>query len=137
MLEATKKSSLALSMKTLYEAIKDNNIARLTIHNFSFELQLPPFLDELLHYDDDEDAEHSEYGDNDSDPDDGPGWGPEMSFKWHLPALAPWKSLLRLDDSETGYESYLNVRNPQLNTDDRELAEKLLSFLQYVTIHLR
>lgn len=137
MLEATKRSSLALAMKTLYEAIKNNAIARLTIHDFAFELQLPPHLDELLHYDDDAESDHSDYGDADeSETGDNPGWGSEMSFKWHLPALAPWKALLRLDDGDQGYEAYLNVRNPQLNAEDRDLAEKLLSFLSYASIKI-
>ena len=137
MLEVTQKSTLALAMKNLYEAIKDNTIARITVHNLSFELQLPPHLDELLHYDDDAEMSHSDYGDaDDSESGDIPSWGPEMGFKWHLPALAPWKALLRLDDGEQSFETYLNVQNDRLTSEDRELAEKLVNFLQSTSIHL-
>ncbi|CAL1716895.1 unnamed protein product [Somion occarium] len=137
MAEAPKKSTIATSMKALYESIKDNTIARLTIHDFSFELQLPPYLDELLHYQEYANDDHAEREDVDGfESFDVQEWGPEMSFAWHLPALAPWKSLLRLDDGEQGYELHMKLRGPQLNAEDRELAEQLLKFLDLASIHL-
>ncbi|KAH8100833.1 nitrogen permease regulator of amino acid transport activity 3-domain-containing protein [Cristinia sonorae] len=135
MSQALKASSIASAMKTLYEAIKDNTIARLSINEFPLELQLPPYLDELLHNDDNtaldaQEEDEFEVGGVQS-------WGPEMSFAWRLPSLAPWKALLRLDnEGEQGYELYLKLRGPQLASQDRELAEQLLKFLDLASITL-
>ncbi|GJE96270.1 nitrogen permease regulator of amino acid transport activity 3-domain-containing protein [Phanerochaete sordida] len=133
--DALKASSIAAAMKTLYESIKDGCIAQLTIHEFPLELQLPPHLDALLH---NEDPLENDYADREGDDEDEYGaaaWGPEMSFAWRLPALAPWKSLLRLDD-EAEPELYLKLRGPQLSTEDREVAEQLLKFLDMASVTL-
>ena len=122
-------------MKTLYESIKDNAIARITLNDVALELQLPPYLDVLLHNDDtsgldpqqEDDFEHGGVQ----------AWGPEMSFAWRLPSLCPWKALLRMDDAgEQGYELYLKLRGPQLAPGDRELAEQLVRFLDLASITL-
>ena len=96
MYEALKVSSIAPAMKTLYESIKENTIARITLHDLPLEIQLPPYLDSLLHADEDVDHEE-EFDDEDGEPN---AWGPGMSFAWRLPALTPWKALLRLDDED-------------------------------------
>lgn len=131
-----KVSSIASAMKTLYESIKDGAIAQLTIREFPLELQLPPYLDSLLH---NEDPLDTDFADREGDDDDEFGgtasWGPEMSFAWRLPSLAPWKSLLRLDD-EAESELYMKLRGPQLNPEDRELAEQLLKFLDLASVTL-
>ena len=135
--EALKISSIASTMKTLYESIKDRSIAQLTIREFPLELQLPPHLDSLLHNDDplDVDAVDRE-GDYEDEYFGGTSaWGPDLSFAWRLPALAPWKSLLRLDD-EAEPELYMKLRGPQLNPEDRELAEELIKFLDMATVTL-
>ncbi|KAI0768004.1 nitrogen permease regulator of amino acid transport activity 3-domain-containing protein [Trametes elegans] len=133
MYEALKVSTLATAMKTLYEAIKTNNIARVTINELPLELQLPPYLDSLLHADEDIDLEE-EHEDEDGEPN---AWGPEMSFAWRLPALTPWKALLRLDDEgEQGYQLYMQLRAAQLNPEERGLAEQLIRFLDLVSVTL-
>ncbi|KAH9961174.1 hypothetical protein BGW80DRAFT_1360514, partial [Lactifluus volemus] len=57
--EARSVSSVAPAMKTLYESIKSHSLAHLTIHNLPMELQLPPYLDTLLHNTDDEELQNT------------------------------------------------------------------------------
>lgn len=133
-----KVSSIASAMKTVYEAIKEGEIARFTIGELPLELQLPPYLDSLLHGDDplEVDATERENGD-DEDYDMAVASGPDMRSVWRLPSLAPWKALLRLDEEgERGYELQMKLRGPQLNPDDRELAEQLLRFLDLAAVTL-
>ena len=132
---AQKVSTIASSMKTLYESLKAGAIAQLTIREFPLELQLPPHLDALLHTEDAPDADGGGDREADGGDEDEYAWGPEMGFGWRLPALAPWKSLLRLDDDQP--ELYLKLRGPQLGPEDREVAEQLLKFLDMTTVTLR
>ncbi|KAM5537190.1 hypothetical protein V8D89_009123 [Ganoderma adspersum] len=134
MYEALKVSTIAPAMKTLYEAIKENTIARITLHELPLELQLPPFLDSLLQADEDGYCEE-DIVDEDSEPN---AWGPELSFAWRLPALTPWKALLRLDDEDDGqgYQLYMQLRAAQLHPEERELAEQLLKFLELASVNL-
>ena len=134
MYEALKVSTIAPAMKTLYEAIKENAIARITLHELPLELQLPPFLDSLLQTDEDGYCEE-DIVDEDSEPN---AWGPELSFAWRLPALTPWKALLRLDDEDDGqgYQLYMQLRAAQLHPEERELAEQLLKFLELASVNL-
>ncbi|GBE88319.1 predicted protein [Sparassis crispa] len=134
MAEALQCSSLAPAMKTLYEAIKEGSIARVTIHDIPLELQLPPYLDSLLHADDDTSLDDVEQEDEYSIPN---AWSPDMSFAQRLPALTPWKSLLLVDDDdEQAYELYMRLRAPQLTMEDREVAEQLIRFLDLASITL-
>ena len=121
-------------MKTLYESIKAKSIAQITIHDLPLELQLPPYLDSMLHAQDEPEFDvvnpHSEDGLPNP-------WG-SMSVGWRLPALKPWKSLLRLDDEdERGKnELYQRLRAPQLTAEDNELAEQLVKFLEIADVTL-
>ncbi|KAI8980057.1 nitrogen permease regulator of amino acid transport activity 3-domain-containing protein [Trametes punicea] len=133
MYEALKVSTVAPAMKTLYESIKANSIARVTINELTLELQLPPYLDNLLHVEGEIEPE-DEHEDEGGEPN---AWGSEMSFAWRLPALTPWKALLRLDDDgEQGYQLYMQLRAAQLNPDERDLAEQLLRFLELASVTL-
>ena len=134
MYEALKVSTIAPAMKTLYESIKENTIARITLHDLPLELQLPPFLDSLLQADEGGDCEE-DIVDEDSEPN---AWGPELSFAWRLPALTPWKALLRLDDEDDGqaYQLYMQLRAAHLRPEERELAEQLLKFLDLASVML-
>ena len=89
-------SSLAAAMKTLYESIKAKSIAQITIHDLPLELQLPPYLDSMLHAQDEPELDAINPHSEDGQPNP---WG-SMSVGWRLPALKPWKSLLRLDDED-------------------------------------
>lgn len=138
LMEAMKESSIALSIKTVFEAIKDDDIARFTIGEFPLELQLPPYLDSLLHNDEPFDIDLGDRLVDDEDDFGGAAaWGPDMSFAWRLPALTPWKALLQLDDEgDRGYELYMKLRGPQLNAEDRDLAEQLMRFLDLASVTL-
>lgn len=127
-------SSIASAMKTLYEAIKASKIAQLTINNFPLELQLPPYLDTLLHSEDEAEVDYF----NSPEEEDSPGWGLEMSFGWRLPALAPWKSLLMLDESKGGEDSdsYSDLKGPFRCPEDRYIAEGLIKFLETIAVTL-
>ncbi|KAI0326950.1 hypothetical protein GY45DRAFT_51272 [Cubamyces sp. BRFM 1775] len=132
MYEALKVSAIAPAMKTLYESIKANAIARITINDLPLELQLPPYLDALLHVD-----EEIELEDDHEDEDDEPSaWGPDISSAWRLPALTPWKALLMLDDDEQGSQMYMQLRAAQLNPEDRMLAEQLIRFVDSASVTL-
>lgn len=136
--QALHVSTLAPAIKTVYESITKGVIARITLREFPLELQLPPYLNSLLHDDDSSDVE---YGDRDCDDEFEYGgaaaWGPGLGIAWRLPALTPWKSLLRLDeDGEYAYDLYMKLRGPQMNAEDRELAEQLIKFLDLASITL-
>lgn len=125
---------MATTIKDLYEAIKTSRIARLRINNFPLELQLPPHLDTLLHNEDETEINYF----NPSEEDDFPGWGAEMSFGWHLPPLAPWKTLLLLDEPMRGEDgdALLDLKGPFPSAEDRCIAEGLVKFLETVTVTL-
>ena len=135
-------SSLAQAMKNLYEAIKAGVIANITIHDLPLELQLPPYLDSLLHstsYDDYDDDFALEYQQHEESFFGTEGWGKELGFAWRLPTLAPWKSLLLLDDGEQGDGSGLYadlVAGQNVIPEDRQLAEQLIRFLEIPAITL-
>jgi nitrogen permease regulator 3-like protein len=117
-------------MKYLYEALKNSKMAYISINNLPLELQLPPFLDSLLHsQEDSEDESHP------SKDDEAQEWGEELSLGWKLPTMAPWKSLLLLDvDNEMDPHQILD--GPHDNTEDRALAEGLVRFLETADITL-
>ncbi|KAH8112024.1 nitrogen permease regulator of amino acid transport activity 3-domain-containing protein [Phellopilus nigrolimitatus] len=126
--QALDGSSLARAMKTLYEAVKTNAIARLVINEVGVEVQLPPQLDNLLHAEE-ENPDFVEH------PDPGAvSWGPELSFGWGLPSLAPWKSLLLYDVDEEHNDLKMNLSRPGLSPEDQMLAEGLVQFLETVSI---
>jgi nitrogen permease regulator 3-like protein len=115
-------------MKTLYEAIKSCSVAYLTINSLPLEVQLPPYLDQLLHFKDNEDqdwvSDDDEYGYVAM-------WGKDMSVGWRLPSLVPWKSLLLLDSAIGG-----SLRRSQIAPEDQHLAEGLFRFLETVNVTL-
>jgi hypothetical protein len=132
-----KISSIALAIKTVFEAVKEGEIARCAVGECPIELQLPPYLSSLLHSDDPFEVDYAERENAEGEDLDGAAsWGPDMSFAWRLPSLTPWKALLRLDDEGEQSELYMKLRGPQLNQEDRELAEQLLRFLEMSTVTL-
>ncbi|KAJ3755048.1 nitrogen permease regulator of amino acid transport activity 3-domain-containing protein [Lentinula raphanica] len=133
--QALNVSSVACSMKSLYDAIKSSSMAYLSIHDLPLELQLPPHLDDLLHDEEDYDLD-PEVNVNSATAEE--PWGPDMSFGWHLPPLTPWKSLLLLDeiDSERGREAFANLRSPHVSLEDRPIVEGLMKLLDFVHITL-
>lgn len=119
-------------MRALFEAIKASQIAHFTINGFPLELQLPPYLDALLHSDDDTEMEYL----NPPHEDDTPSWGSEMSFGWGLPTLAPWRSLLLLDEKKDGTDLHADLNDPSLSPECRGMAEGLVKFLETVAVTL-
>ncbi|KAG7089698.1 hypothetical protein E1B28_011353 [Marasmius oreades] len=130
--KAMETSSLAPAMKVLYEAIKSSSIGHISLNNVLVEIQLPPYLDTLLH--NDEDLDHWATF-NGSDGEDFEAWGPEMKFGWRLPALVPWKSLLLLDTSD-GFDPLSDLQSPYVSPDDRDFADGLIKFLETVNVTL-
>jgi hypothetical protein len=117
-------------MKDLYDAIKCSKIANLIINDTPVELQLPPHLDALLHNEDEAEVDYINFPEEE----DSPGWGPEISFGRRLSTLAPWKTLLMLDDPKS--DSFANLKGPYLNPGDRGIAEGLMRFLETVSVTL-
>ncbi|KAG2018149.1 hypothetical protein CC2G_007599 [Coprinopsis cinerea AmutBmut pab1-1] len=130
--QALQASSIASAMKCVYEAIKTRSIAYVTLNNIPIELQLPPYLDTLLHNDSELDPDSIERPDDEEQQ----NWGPELSFGWRLPALAPWKSLLLLDGSDELEDPIASLRGPHVSVEDRALAEGLIRFLETASITL-
>ncbi|CCL98792.1 uncharacterized protein FIBRA_00797 [Fibroporia radiculosa] len=133
MSEALNVSSLAPAMKTLYDSIKASSIARITIHDLPLELHLPPSLESMLRAEEDDNADMA---DREDENDLTSVWDDTWGSRGFM-AVAPWKSLLLLDDEdEQGYELYMRLRGPQLMPEDRELAEQLMKFLDLASISL-
>jgi hypothetical protein len=118
-------------MKHLYEAIKNSKMAYISINNLPLELQLPPFLDSLLHSQEDSEDDLSDPSEND----EALNWGEELSLGWKLPTMAPWKSLLLLDvDNEM--DPHQILEGPHDNAKDKALAEGLVRFLETASVTL-
>ena len=118
-------------MKSVYEAIKNSKMAYISINNLPLELQLPPFLDSLLHSQEDPEVDLIDPSDND----EALNWGEELSLGWKLPPMAPWKSLLLLDvDKEMDPHQILG--GPHDNSEDKALAEGLVRFLETASVTL-
>ncbi|RDB26023.1 Nitrogen permease regulator 3 [Hypsizygus marmoreus] len=130
-LQALEVSSIAPAMKSLYEAIKASCMAYITIHNLPLEIQLPPYLDVLLHSEAENEADFVRHPDDD----EAQTWGPEMSIGWKVPRLAPWKSLLLLD-GHNGLDPSMNLRGSHVNPEDRTLVEGLIRFLETASVTL-
>ncbi|KAH6913268.1 nitrogen permease regulator of amino acid transport activity 3-domain-containing protein [Coprinopsis sp. MPI-PUGE-AT-0042] len=130
--QALVSSSIAAAMKSLYEAIKTRSIAYITLNAIPLELQLPPHLDDLLHNEDpDPDSVPAPYDEKTE------SWGPELSTGWKLPELAPWKSLMLLDATDDSLEDPMaSFRGPHVSAEDRALAEKLMRFMENVSVTL-
>ncbi|KAG5635964.1 hypothetical protein H0H81_009533 [Sphagnurus paluster] len=130
-LQALEVSSIAPAMKSLYEAIKASDMAYITIHNLPLEIQLPPYLDNLLHSEVENEVDITRNSDND----DIETWDHDMGFGWKLPPLVPWKSLLLLD-GHNGLDPSMNLRGSQVNPEDRTLVEGLIRFLETASVTL-
>lgn len=118
-------------MKTLFESIKSSTVACITLNNLPLELQLPPYLDHLIHNDEYE----LDFLDHQDDEDEARVWGRDLSLGWRLPALAPWKSLLLLDADDT-LDPYTNLRGPHVRPDERDHADRLIKFLETASVTL-
>ena len=143
-------SSLARAFERIYISIHANSLTRLTLHNISLVLQLPPFLDLLLRADPSDPSGSSSlgrsgigsfgFGDEEDErgDDDHIDWGPELSFGWKLPPLTPWKSLLLLDigpGAENNIADPLqNLNRPGLTKEEHIIAEGLSRFLDSASI---
>lgn len=128
-------SSIAPAMKALYEAMKSSTMAQITIHGLPLELQLPPYLDHLLHVSEEYELDFVDHQDDEDG--ESNAWGKEKSFGWRLPALAPWKSLLLLNRPDgQELDPQMGLRGPNVSTSDRALAEGLIKFLETASVTL-
>lgn len=125
-------SSIATAMKYLYDAIKSSSMAHITLNDLPLELQLPPYLDHLLHSEEESELEFVGRLENQTD---SQLWGRELSFGWRLPALVPWKSLLLLD-ADQELDPYANLRGSHVHAEERSLAEGLIKFLETASVTL-
>ncbi|KAG9315080.1 nitrogen permease regulator of amino acid transport activity 3-domain-containing protein [Chiua virens] len=129
---ALQVSSIAAAMKMLFESIKSSTMACITLNNLPLELQLPPYLDHLLH---NEEEYELDFVDHREDEDEERVWGRDFGSGWHLPALAPWKSLLLLD-ADDALDPYTNLRGPHVRPDERDHADRLIKFLETASVTL-
>lgn len=124
-------STIAPAMKTIYEAIKTSSMAYVTINNLPLELQLPPYLDTLLHSQSDQETEFCDSSDDEYNL----NWGLHMTLGWKLPSIAPWKTLLLLD-IDNDMDPHMILRGPHENAEDRTFAEGLVRFLEIASVTL-
>ncbi|KAG6374307.1 nitrogen permease regulator of amino acid transport activity 3-domain-containing protein [Boletus reticuloceps] len=131
---ALQVSSIASAMKTLFESIKSTTMACITLNNLPLELQLPLYLDHLLH---NEEEYELDFVDHQEDEEEVRVWGRDLSVGWRLPALAPWKSLLLLD-ADDSLDPYTSLRGPHVRPEERDYADRLIKFLETasVTLHM-
>lgn len=139
------QSSLAQGLQRIYTSLRSNSIARLTFNNITVDFQLPPFLDTLLQTDQLTSCmlypsdNYSPYDDEDEQPDrQYATWGPDLSFGWKLPTLAPWKALLLLDiepsDHTQPTDPLSNLNREDLSSQEREVAEGISRFLDCASV---
>ncbi|TFK49914.1 hypothetical protein OE88DRAFT_1751910 [Heliocybe sulcata] len=133
MKDALEISSIGPAMKSIFEAIKNSSIAQIAIDAIPLELQLPPYLDRLLHSQEEADLD---YIDRDDEEVEG-SWGKDMSFAWRLPPLSPWKALLLLGEDDSGLDFYGNLQGPHQSSEERRLAQTLMKFLDLASIRLQ
>lgn len=129
--QASQLSSIAPAMKAIFEAIKSSDVAYVTINDLPLELQLPPYLDTLLHNQEDQEADFIEPSDDDISL----NWGSDMSMGWKLPTMAPWKTLLLLD-VDNNVDPHQLLKAPDDPTEDRTLIEGLIRFLGTASVNL-
>lgn len=130
--QALEVSSIASVMRALFDAVKSSTMAYITLNNIPLELQLPPFLDHLLHS---EEEYELDVVDPQEDEDEARLWGCDLSFGWRLPSLAPWKSLLLLEGDQE-LDPYINLCGPHVSPDERDHAEGLVKFLEVASVTL-
>lgn len=118
-------------MEILYDALKTSTMAHVTLNDLPLELQLPPYLDHLLH---NEEEFELDFVDRLETQRDSQSWGRELGFGWRLPDLEPWKSLLLLDTDQE--QEYVNLRGSHVHAEERNLAEGLIKFLQTASVTL-
>jgi nitrogen permease regulator 3-like protein len=131
--ECLASSSIANAMKTLYESLKASSIACITLHSLPLELQLPPYLDRLLHSDEDIDDAQANF----LDEEDVECWGEEFRYGWRVPSLAPWKSLLLLerDGDEEGADPLTTLREGAMELEDQGgFVDGLVKFLENASV---
>jgi len=119
-------------MKVLYEAIKSSNMAHITLNDLPLELQLPPYLDHLLHNEEEFDLD---FGGRLENQNNSQLWGRELGFGWLLPALVPWKSLLLLDTNGE-LDPFVNLRGSLVHAEEKNLVDGLIKFLETTSVTL-
>ena len=129
--QALEVSSLAPAMKTIFESLKASDIAYVTINYLPLQLQLPPYIDSLLHSQNDNDTDLIDKLDDELNM----SWGEGMSVGWKLPTMAPWKTVLLLD-IESDMDPSVAFQGPKMSDDDRKLAEGLMRFLETASVTL-
>lgn len=122
--KATETSSVALAIQKSYNALKSSELTVVQLGDIHVRVQLPPFLDSLLH-----DPKDLEYPSDDED-EDGVQWGDE-SVGWRLPALTKWKSLLAFSD-EIGAEADIIQELSRIGLFEGDIKEEdMLAFLDH------
>ncbi|KAJ3516543.1 hypothetical protein NLJ89_g1047 [Agrocybe chaxingu] len=129
--KAFEVSSIAPAMKTIFEAIKTSSVAYITINYLPLELQLPPYLDALLHSQDDQETDLIDRHEDDVSL----NWGQDMGLGWKLPIMAPWKTILLLDVDNNVVPDQV-LQGPYDTPEDKKLAEGLVRFLETASITL-
>lgn len=142
--QCLQQSSLAQGLQRIHTSIRSNSLARLTFNDITFDLQLPPFLDELLRTDQSTlntfSVETEALYNEEDEQSDRPyvTWGPELSFGWKLPAFAPWKALLLLDVELTAHtrqgDPLSNFDGAYFNSQEHEVAEGISRFLDCASV---
>ncbi|KAG8960226.1 hypothetical protein FRC03_006882 [Tulasnella sp. 419] len=128
--QSLEKSTLAATIRTVYEAITNDSIANVLINDIPVHIQLPPNHNAQL-CDDFENDEDQEYltqlllDETEQDEHDAEGrWYDEIQYGWRLPPLLPWKTIILTnnDDPIAG----LWTGQARAETGDEKTPEELL-----------
>lgn len=124
-MKTAENSSMAKGIMKTFNAIKNKELVDVVVGDIHVQIQLPPYLDALLHDPDDIDYPSDDEEEN--------NWGAE-SVGWRLPPFTPWKSLLLMkDDSELEIIEDLG----QSGTFEGDIkSEEMLEFLDHTSPHL-
>ncbi|KAG8927817.1 hypothetical protein FRC02_007736 [Tulasnella sp. 418] len=104
--QSLEKSTLAATIRTVYEAITNDSIANVLINDIPVHIQLPPNHNAQL-CDDFENDEDQEYltqlllDETEQDEHDAEGrWYDEIQYGWRLPPLLPWKTIILTNNDD-------------------------------------
>lgn len=159
--KALKQSTIALAIKSSYEAVVSSSIAQVMINTIAVNVQLPPGHSNLLKVDhpqpDDayvtsgmpteEDWWNINNGGEEEDEEGAEArLEDEVRFGWKIPPLKPWKSFLLLDEvnnpsGESGMDVLVRDRSRGQNGKDPlsrllKVASPTLSSVGALSLHL-
>lgn len=131
---APSQSSIAASMKSLYDGLKASTTAHICLGTTVVDVRLPPHLSALLSSEEDAADDDEDHVVMDDDDLGGDAWGDELGLGWKLPVLAPWKALLLLETADGQELDPDSLKGPHISGKNKTTADGLVSFLKLASV---